>query len=58
MDDRVIIFGTTYSYNSHKIGLFKSGSWSSIGKLKSPRQSYGAVEQNGIVMIVGGLETQ
>merc|ERR1711953_1301343 len=54
--DRVIIFGSTTG-GSPKIGVYKSGSWYSIGQLKSPRFSYGAVEQSGTVMIVGGRDT-
>ena len=50
----------TYQYrstDSQIIGVYKSKSWTSIGTLKQPRYSYGAVEQNGIVMIVGGRRT-
>ena len=57
--DRVIIFGSTSTKaTSPEIAVYKAGSWSSIGVLKSPRYSYGAVEYNGIVMIVGGRNSQ
>ena len=56
--DRVYIFGSSSSSNSPNIGVYKSGSWSSIGQLKSVRHAYGAVEDNGSVMIVGGGGTQ
>ena len=57
--DRVIIFGSTSTEaTSTEIGVYKGGNWSSIGVLKSPRYSYGAVEYDGIVMIVGGRNSQ
>ena len=49
--DRVIIFGV--SWNS-PIGVYKSRKWSTIGQLEHSRFSYGPVEQNGMVMIIGG----
>ena len=57
--DRVIIFGSTYDSNhSPKIGVYQAGNWYSIGQLKSGRSAYGAVEQAGTVMIVGGWTNQ
>ena len=56
LPDRVIIFGSdVYSSN---IGVYKDGSWYSIGQLKDTRSSYGAIEQAGTVMIVGGDGTR
>ena len=52
--DRVIIFGSTVGSSFSKIGVYKSGIWSSIGQLRSQRFAYGAVEQNEMVMIIGG----
>ena len=58
LDDRVIIFGTTLETTDPTIGVY-NGNWYSIGKLKSKRYCcYGAVEQAGIVMIVGGRDPQ
>ena len=59
LDDRVIIFGSTAGEGTTSdIGVYKDASWYTIGKLKSPRHSYGAVVQAGIVMIIGGRGTQ
>ena len=55
LDDRVIIFGTTAAEGATTdIGVYKAGNWYSMGQLNSRRVSYGAVEHDGIVMIVGG----
>ena len=54
LSDRVIIFGSTAFSNSPNIGVYKAGSWSSLGQLKSPRYGYGAIEQAGKIMIIGG----
>ena len=58
LQDRVIVFGSNAWSSSPKIGVYKSGSWSSIGQLKHPRSYYGAVEQNGMAMIIGGSGTR
>ena len=59
LPDRVIIFGSSWwSNTSPTIGVYKAGSWSSLGQLKSTRWGYGAVEQAGKVMIVGGYGTE
>ena len=40
---------------SNTVTQYKSGKWSKIGsELESPRHSYAAVYNNGMVMIIGG----
>ena len=58
LEDRVILFGSTANGNAQDIAEFKSGEWSSIGKLKSVRYGYGAIHQYRNVMIIGGRKTQ
>ena len=61
LEDRVIVFGTTYSAypSSPQICQYRNGRWNgSLGQLESPRAAYGAVDYEGIVMIVGGEDTQ
>ena len=57
IEDRIILFGSTFrsSTMSNTVTQYKSGKWSKIGsELESPRHSYAAVYNNGMVMIIGG----
>merc|ERR1712062_201125 len=53
LEDRIILFGS--SSNMKSVSQFKSGNWTEIGELESPRKSYGAIHFNGITVIVGGI---